>query len=290
MRRLDNLEIHLTHSCNLACESCSHYSNYGHKGMVSLEEAQIWMSAWNRRLEPRQFSLLGGEPSLHHNLVEFMALARRSWPHAHLRLVTNGFFLHRHPALPIFLQHDPDAAIYLSIHHGSPEYLERVLPIKQLLKKWVNLYDIQVRIYHSHKHWTRRYQGSGAGMEPFAHGKPRQSWETCPARFGPQLFEGKIWKCAPLAYLKMQDAKFSLSARWQPYLAYEPLPPDCSDDELDAFLSREEESYCSMCAAHPQPLSLAIPLASIGRRSGKSSQFNDGSPVQHSPRAGDPHG
>ena len=64
----------------------------------------------------------------------------------------------------------------------------------------------------------------------------------------------------------MQDAKYKLSVRWQPYLAYEPLPTDCSDDELNAFFSREEESYCGMCAARPQPLKLAIPLASIGRR------------------------
>ncbi len=266
VRRIDNLEIHLTHSCNLTCESCSHYSNYGHKGSLSLEEAERWMSNWNRRLRPRMFSLLGGEPSLHSDLVDFMALARRSWPRTHLRLVTNGFFLHRHPALPVFLQRDPDAAIYLSIHHGSPEYQERILPIKVLLKEWASRYNVRVRTYQSHKNWTRRYQGSGAGMEPFAHGKPRQSWENCPARFCPQLFEGKIWKCPPLAYLKLQDAKYSLSTRWQPYLAYEPLAPNCSDDELNAFFSREEESYCSMCAARPQPLRLAIPLASIGRR------------------------
>lgn len=271
MRRIDNLEIHLTHSCNLTCESCSHYSNYGHKGMLSLEEANNWMNNWNRRLRPRTFSLLGGEPSLHPNLVEFMVLARRSWPLAHLRLVTNGFFLYRHPALPIFLANDRDAAIYWSIHHGSPDYQERILPIKGLLKEWASQYNIRVRTSQAHKNWTRRYEGSGAGMEPFTDGRPRQSWENCPARFDPQLFEGKIWKCPALAYLKMQDAKYTLSARWQPYLAYEPLPASCSDDELDAFFSREEESYCSMCAARPQPLRLAIPLASIGRRMSRMS-------------------
>src|SRR5579885_321548 len=32
-----HLEIHVTHACNLKCESCSHYSDQGHKGVVSLE-------------------------------------------------------------------------------------------------------------------------------------------------------------------------------------------------------------------------------------------------------------
>ena len=32
---IDNLEIHVTHACNLRCENCTHYSNYGHSGHLS---------------------------------------------------------------------------------------------------------------------------------------------------------------------------------------------------------------------------------------------------------------
>jgi hypothetical protein len=256
-----NLELHLVHTCNLSCESCSHYSNQGHKGAVSLDEADRWMNLWNRRISPQVFSLLGGEPTIHPHLPEFLTLARRNWPGATLRLVTNGFFLHRHPDLPSVLRNDPNAILYLSVHHDAPEYRERLRPIVELLMSWVKNYGIRAAYYESYKNWSRRYKGFGSGLEPFADGQPRRSWEMCSAKYCPQLFEGRIWKCAPLAYLRMQDAKYHLSDEWRPYLRYQPLEPGCSKQELREFFAREEESYCGMCPAHPQRFDLQIPLA-----------------------------
>jgi hypothetical protein len=228
--------------------------------MVSLEEAERWMKMWNQRIYPQVFSLLGGEPTIHPHLPEFVSLARRNWPTSALRIVSNGFFLHRHPGLPLALQADPNACLHLSIHHDSPEYLEKLRPIVELLTNWVEVYGISVRFYPSYKNWTRRYSGFGSKMEPFADGEPRRSWEKCPARYCTQIFEGKLWKCGPLAYLKLQDDKYHLSDSWKPYLSYRPLEPGCSEEALHEFFSREEESYCGMCAANPQRLELPIPL------------------------------
>lgn len=262
MTEIRNLEVHLVHGCNLACESCSHYSNQGHKGVLSLAEADRWMALWSSRIRPRTFSLLGGEPTIHPDLTGFVSLARRHWPDAHLRLVTNGFFLHRHAGLPAMLQRDPDACIYLSIHHGTPEYQERLRPVRELLAGWVRDYGIRVEYYESFSNWTRRYHGAGNIMEPFIDGQPRQSWEHCPANDCPQLFEGRIWKCAPLAYLKLQDAKYGLSDSWKSYLRYQPLEPDCSDAQLAEFFAREEEAACGMCPASPERFMLPLPIKS----------------------------
>src|SRR5664279_4312835 len=95
---------------------------------------------------------------------------------------------------------------------------DRLQPILELLRGWIRDYGIRVNSYMSFKSWTRRYHGSGSAMAPFTDGQPRQSWEQCPAKYCAQLFEEKIWKCAPLAYLKMQDAKYHLSESWTPYL------------------------------------------------------------------------
>jgi hypothetical protein len=259
-KRVRHLEIHVAHSCNLSCESCSHYSNQGHKGTISLVEADRWMRPWSKRLRLDAFSLLGGEPTIHPDLAGFVALARTHWPTAYLRLVTNGFFLHRHPRLPLVLRDDPNACLYVSVHHGAPEYAERLQPIMNLVADWVRDFGIRVEFYESFKYWTRRYHGSGSTMEPFADSQPRQSWERCPAKTCPQIFEGKIWKCAPLAYLKLQAAKYRLSDAWAPYLRYEPLEPACSDEELAEFFQREEESSCGMCPAHPVQFELPVPL------------------------------
>jgi len=133
-----------------------------------------------------------------------------------------------------------------------------------LVKGWERDPGVRVVYYRSFANWTRRYRGHGAAMEPFADGEPRQSWEKCPARICRQLHEGKIWKCGPLAYLPMQDAKHHLSQQWAPYLSYQPLEAGCSDAELLEFLAREEESYCGMCPANPEKFELPLPMA--GRR------------------------
>jgi molybdenum cofactor biosynthesis enzyme MoaA len=76
----EHLEIHVAPARNLKCESCSHYSDQGHEGVVSLEDADRWMAPWSGRLRPCTFSLVGGEPTIHPRLTEFVRLARRHRP------------------------------------------------------------------------------------------------------------------------------------------------------------------------------------------------------------------
>lgn len=259
MLRIGNLELHVAHSCNLACESCCHYSNQGHKGLLALDDAERWLAPWRERLAPTQFSLLGGEPAVHPRLADFIPLARSAWPDALVRLASNGFLLHRHPDLPRRLAEAGYARLEISIHHGSEAYRTRLEGVRRLLDGWIAEYGIAVLYIESHANWTRRYKGFGAEMEPFEDGRPKRSWKNCPARACKQLHEGAIWKCAPLAYLPMQDRKYGLSAKWRPYLAYRPLQPGCSDRELRAFFRLKTEAFCAMCAARPERFAPPLP-------------------------------
>lgn len=256
----ERLELHVAHGCNLSCESCSHYSNHGHAGIVSLDEADRWMGLWSSRVAVTRFSLLGGEPTIHPKLPDFVKLVRRHWPRTSIEIVSNGFFLHRHPTLPAVLAADPDARLAISVHHDSEEYRERLKPVFDLLDDWRQDYKLLVEIRPSDKNWTRRYEGYGSAMSPFEDDDPRTSWEICPARHCKQLHDGQIWKCAPLAYLPMQKAKYSLSEKWDPYLAYRPLEPGCSGAELRAFSAVEDESACGMCSAKIRLFELPNPL------------------------------
>src|ERR1700680_2164234 len=177
------LELHVTHACNLTCESCSHYSNHGHRGFLELAQAESWMRGWSERITAREFNLLGGEPTMHPRLSEFVVLVRKHWPAAHIHIITNGFFLHRHPDLPATLAADGNAALALSVHHHETAYLERLRPILDLLASWQRDHGTIVETMQSHQGWTRRYLGFGAAMLPFEDGRPRQSWEVCPARY-----------------------------------------------------------------------------------------------------------
>jgi hypothetical protein len=86
-------------------------------------------------------------------------------------------------------------------------------------------------------------------MMPYEDNNPRKSWEMCISKYAIQLHENKLWKCPALAYLPMQAEKYNLSEKWNPYLKYKPLEVNCSDDELESFLNKEDECFCSMCPA-----------------------------------------
>ena len=73
------------------------------------------MGLWSQRVSVTCFSLLGGEPTIHPRLPEFVGLVRRHWPRTRIEIVSNGFFLHRHPTLPAVLAADLDACSFPSI-------------------------------------------------------------------------------------------------------------------------------------------------------------------------------
>jgi hypothetical protein len=246
---IKSLQIHIANACNLSCASCSHYANQGHKGNVPVADADRWMSLWAGRVNPRDFSILGGEPTIHPELSTFVRLARRHFPQSEVRVITNGFMLDRHPDLPVALQEIGNARLDISIHHGSWQYGVMLGSQMQLAQQWARQYGIQVNIKESFKTWRIQYKGYGSEMQPFEDHDPKASWDQCQAKHCFQLLDGDIWKCPPLAYLPMQHAKYHLSEKWAHYLTYEPLHPDCSDEAMRAFFLTEEESYCAMCPA-----------------------------------------
>jgi len=260
VHKIESLDMHAAHSCNLACVSCSHFSNHGHAGLLSVEDAENWMRPWRGRLRPELLSILGGEPTINPAVTAIFRVTRTQFHSAMIRIITNGFFLYRHPDLPRVLRDDPDGWLYLSVHHDSPSYLETITPIVDLLETWSANYGIKLVVFRSFEDWTVRYKGFGDSMEPFEDNEPHSSWMNCPAKNCRQLFEGKIWRCPPLTYLGLQSQRFRLSPKWNPYLTYRPLEPSCSDEELTRFLRSEHDSYCNMCPAKPQRIRPPLPL------------------------------
>ena len=260
------LEFHVAFGCNLTCESCAHYSNHAHSGMIAPAELERQIALWNRKLLPGQFRVMGGEPTLNKNLLDLIRVARQGWPDGfgpagtQLELITNGLRLDRFPGLPALLE-EASCHLVISVHHDSPEYARALEPIRALVKGWRAAHRFRVSWRPSSRRWTRRYHGYGSAMKPFTDGDQRQSWKNCSAKRCVQLFEGKLWKCPALAYLPMQHAKYKLGAEWQPYLHYEALAPDATLPEVAAFLKREDEPECLMCPANPPRFDKPNPLA-----------------------------
>jgi organic radical activating enzyme len=247
------IQIHLSHACNFTCEGCTHFSNYGHPGFLSLDLAEQWFSVWNTRIEPDKIALLGGEPTLNKNLTEFVYLTRKYWKNSKIEIVTNTSFLNLHPNLPKSIK-ETNSKLCVSFHHKeSSNYLQKLKTNYELIKEWKKEYDINFEVWDSTLDWIPQTIGYGDGMLPYEDNDPEKSWRKCKSNLCVQLHENKLWKCPPLAYLPMQAKKFNLSEKWDNYLKYKPLESDSTDEEVLNFFKLKWESYCSMCPAYAEP-------------------------------------
>lgn len=260
MKRIRNLEIHAWHGCNLACESCSHFSSLNLRGGPSAEECRSWMAAWRDRLWPGVFSVLGGEPAMNREFVEIVEAAVDCWPRSHIRIVTNGFYLHRHPRLPEVLLRAERATLVVSSHHASEEFQQRFAPVRELVGEWQRSYGVNVSLVEADREWSRRYVADDQTIR-FYDSDARKAWAACLGKYCTQLHDGRLWKCAPAAYFEMvAKTRRAGKAAHDLFGAYAPLDPTADDAELDAFFAREEEDICRLCPERLERFELPMPL------------------------------
>jgi hypothetical protein len=101
-------------------------------------------------------------------------------------------------------------------------------------------------------------------VRPYRDNAPGKSFRNCACRRCHQLFRGQVWKCPPIAYLRLQKEKYpDLSPQWDEYLQYEPLSPDASQWEALRFFAVRAEKICAMCPSNPAPFQKPSPLSPL---------------------------
>jgi GTP 3',8-cyclase len=93
------LEYNVTHNCNLKCDHCDHLSPFfGPKdadfdSSISVAAFEKQIGILSRHVHSEEFLILGGEPLLNKNVLDFLKLVKASGIADKTVLVTNGFLL-----------------------------------------------------------------------------------------------------------------------------------------------------------------------------------------------------
>ncbi len=90
-----SLEHPLVQHCNLRCVNCDHGSPLSPKHFSNLETFQRDITSLATCLSVNTLKLVGGEPLLHPEFREFLAIARESAISDRVQLWTNGLLLHK---------------------------------------------------------------------------------------------------------------------------------------------------------------------------------------------------
>jgi molybdenum cofactor biosynthesis enzyme MoaA len=208
-------EIHLTDKCNLNCAGCLHFSPLCEKlNLISIQtfENDIKRLSALTNGKCADIMILGGEPLLHPEINSFLKITRNYFPsflssggYGIIKLVTNGILLPNQPDDFWEICHVNNVRIVIS---NYPVKIE-----KEYIKEKAKKHGVQIKLYE--EGIESRMPGSSnqwAKIPIDVEGKQnyKKSFGKCfLAGSCFQLVNGKIYKCARIAYVNYFNEKFN---------------------------------------------------------------------------------
>ena len=267
--KLNKLDIAIEYSCNLACKGCIAFSNYNRSGTLYPSTAKKYFEQWHNKIQPDEIALFGGEPLLNKNVGPLLLLVRQYWPNARIKINTNVFNLEADHIQHLF---DVGNAVLQATFHFGEEGIRNKLKTKLLdiikpFGKWdmeqdtedvcflsMQNKDVTVRCVQ-YGEFVSPAKGHGKNLRPWNSNNVEDSISLCGNPSDPIMFEGRLYKCSPLANLKDTLSLFNIDHvdEWQPYLTYKGIGPN---DDIENFVANVGKAswMCSMCADNSSDL------------------------------------
>lgn len=267
---LNYLEWMVTTSCDLACPGCDRFIDYDHPWHEDFDQMKINMTKWSKRLDPNNFTIIGGEPLIHPKIYEIIEHSRRTFNHAKIEVFSNGFLLPKRNELFDALVAAQPSKLSITLHHKDEKLRQTVLDniqthIIRSARKWIDEgnglwrhkeHNVELQITDpTAGGWYDYRQNINGVLKPWQDNDPVSSYNFCNADVYPIIYKNKLYKCPPISMLKTHAKKYNMleDKDWAPYLKYEGLSLDCSEYELQGFIHNIEEPHpiCAMCPAKP---------------------------------------
>jgi MoaA/NifB/PqqE/SkfB family radical SAM enzyme len=94
-RKILSFEVHIADHCNLNCKGCDHFSPIADEKYLDIDifNRDCKRIATLTKNKVHLIKLLGGEPLLHPQLIDFLDITRKYFPNSHIIILTNGILL-----------------------------------------------------------------------------------------------------------------------------------------------------------------------------------------------------
>jgi len=269
--KIKKLDIVISRACNLSCDGCVTFSQFKDiKGVYRWADQKDTIFNWLDRVQVEDtICLFGGEPFLNPDLhlyikgiCEYLANQYRQ---SMLFIQTNGLKLTNRPEI-LELYQDPEIArrlhIDVSYHTSDTTARTKIDQGIEYFKKGIaeNTRDIHDGWTHSGftvtdyvgNKWVKHYEIENNQIvpnNPYAGNEYIKSHEWCHIKNFVNLFEGRLYKCPPMAVLNdFFKSRKSYDPVWNDWLEYN----SCGlEDDLESWLNVQSkpERVCNMCFA-----------------------------------------
>ena len=192
---LPRLEIHVCDQCNLNCRGCSHYCNLVQEDrFVDINNFEKDIKEVAKKLNFSEIKLLGGEPLLHPNLIEFFRLTREAFPKIKIILTTNLILLDT-------MKEDFWEAMK---KYNIVFQLTKYPPMNKKFVHYLDLiasYNIPIdNIHVANEFWLFK--------NPNGNSKPQEVYKQCCEAYCRQLRDGRLYICPDACYMDYYNKYF----------------------------------------------------------------------------------
>ena len=238
-----SVEYNLTEHCNLRCRGCGHASPLLPEKFASLASFRADLEALAEVFHSDELRVVGGEPLLHPQLLDFLREARRINIADRIVLYTNGVLLHK---APVELWQSVDE-IYLSIYPGVHRRLDESECARLCRENGVKL-----TIYRPghFEQMTINNRIEDVELVQAIYDNCKQRAETsCHT-----AYEGRFYKCPVAAFTKARLARGGISFQEQASDWVDLHDEANLEGKLEAYLaSTSPLTACSFCLGDSGP-------------------------------------
>lgn len=231
---VERIECHICDHCNLNCSGCTHFSNIAPEHFKKVEEFEREMSCLSAKIRVNELKLLGGEPLLHPQLVQFLQIARKYFPWTDITLCTN-----------CLLVDTMDDVFWDYMRNNRIRFvLSKYPPISEKFSHYLDVIasrGVEVAYIHTaNEFWAMR--------NPKGDSDPKETYANCCEAYCRNLRNGRLYICPDACYMDYYNQYFDKN-----------IPVDegidiyqHSGEEIRTYLSSYKETcrYCTNYTVH----------------------------------------
>ncbi len=185
---LSYIEHDLTSFCNLKCKNCGHKSDLATKIDKSdrAEYEKSFEALGKLFSNIKQIRLMGGEPFVVDDLDWYISIARKNFPLAEIRIVTNGLLIPKVSDRILKSIRENNVIIQISQY---PPTRERMDAISEKIRK----YDVRLQVGRPIEYFMKRIN-----REPIFNEMYRSIFANCASSHCHTLKDGKLMLCGAI--------------------------------------------------------------------------------------------
>lgn len=260
-------EFYITHVCNLSCMGCNRFNNNYFRGWQKWKDYEPVYKEWSHQLTFGNVAIMGGEPLLNPNFLEWTNGISNLWPKTFIRVITNGYRLLHVDGLYNLVRDNKRIQLWVSIHNKIHkktiigfvnDFLKTPIKIRfngtipyQEKLYFTDANDVTVVVEYN---WWF-HQGAMIKTDngsTLHQSDPDKAHNICHMKTCHTFFKGKLYKCGVVAVLPDYDEQFKLELTQEDrdlLYSYTPLSVEDQFDQKKLFIESLPDmiAQCKFC-------------------------------------------